>query len=656
MILFWQMSFSQKRVEMTLPQIIDSLKTELAIAQNDSIRAYLLMRVGENYQNCNPDSAIYYADKSILLATKVNYVSILNANYGFQAGAYLKQGNLPKSLELCIRAFETNIDLPDSLSGIGPANHHLGQIYMSLGEYKKALQVFNDIIKHGEIVGRSFGYMELANIYSDLGKLDSALLFINFSYDSFLRIKTTEWDRNHVVDPELYIIKSKVHLMRGESDLALEALFKTLELTLENNEVVYISRAYNDLAKYYKNIKAIDSAIYYSKKGLEKAQEINYTQEILRSSQILADVYESIDLAIALHYYKLSTESKETLYGSGNIQVMKDMIVQNESRKQELLSAELAFKNRLRINILLGSTFTFIVIAILLFRNNKSKQNAKVKIEKAYDQLKSTQTQLIQSEKMASLGELTAGIAHEIQNPLNFVNNFSDVSIDLIGELKEEQTKKKDKRDELLEKEILNDVIQNLEKINHHGLRASSIVKGMLEHSRSSSKEKQLIDINMLADEYLRLAYHGLRAKDKSFNADFSLEKDDKLPEIKVIPQDIGRVLLNLINNAFYAVSNKAKEGVKNFKPQVIVSTQTRDMAAEKSVVEIRVKDNGKGIPKDILDKIFQPFFTTKPTGEGTGLGLSLSYDIIKAHGGEIKVDSKNGEGTEFAIRIPYNL
>jgi signal transduction histidine kinase len=293
-------------------------------------------------------------------------------------------------------------------------------------------------------------------------------------------------------------------------------------------------------------------------------------------------------------------------------------------------------------------------IAYARYEDFKELEIAKNQIEETLNELKATQSQLIHAEKMASLGELTAGIAHEIQNPLNFVNNFSDVSIDLIGELKDERNKRKEERDESLETEILDDVIQNLEKINHHGLRASSIVKGMLEHSRTGSKEKQLVDINALADEYLRLAYHGLRAKDKSFNADFSLVKDDKLPDIKVIPQDIGRVLLNLINNAFYAVSNKAKKGLPNFKPQVIVSTKMSETVIDKSAVEIRVKDNGNGISKNILDKIFQPFFTTKPTGSGTGLGLSLSYDIVtKGHGGKLNVESEDSKGTEFLIILP---
>ncbi len=276
-------------------------------------------------------------------------------------------------------------------------------------------------------------------------------------------------------------------------------------------------------------------------------------------------------------------------------------------------------------------------------------------IEKAYEELKVTQSQLIQSEKMASLGELTAGIAHEIQNPLNFVNNFSEVSKELIEELKGERLKEIAKRDEKLEEEILNDIDQNLEKIHHHGQRASGIVKGMLEHSRTSDGKKELTDINALADEYLRLAYHGLRAKDKNFNADFKTEFDENLTKIEVIPQDIGRVLLNLINNAFYIVNEKAKSGIENYKPEVIVSTKLSPSGGGKGEesIEISVKDNGSGIPDNIKDKIFQPFFTTKPTGSGTGLGLSLSYDIVKAHGGELKVESKEGEGTEFIIQIP---
>lgn len=269
-------------------------------------------------------------------------------------------------------------------------------------------------------------------------------------------------------------------------------------------------------------------------------------------------------------------------------------------------------------------------------------------IEKAYTELKATQSQLIQSEKMASLGELTAGIAHEIQNPLNFVNNFSEVNKELLHELTEEI----EKGNYTEVKSITKDVIENQEKINFHGKRAEGIVKGMLLHSRNNEGASEPTDINALAEEYLRLAYHGLRAKDKSFNATFLTEFDDSLPKIKVVPQDLGRVLLNLINNAFYAVNEKGK--TDDFKPTVTVSTKFNPGKKGKGgMVTISVADNGTGIPKSLTDKIFQPFFTTKPTGSGTGLGLSLSYDIVKAHGGELTVASEEGKGTEFIINLP---
>lgn len=272
----------------------------------------------------------------------------------------------------------------------------------------------------------------------------------------------------------------------------------------------------------------------------------------------------------------------------------------------------------------------------------------KFELEHALNELKATQTQLIQSEKLASLGELTAGIAHEIQNPLNFVNNFSEVSTELLEEMKTE-LENNNIADAIA---IANDVKKNLEKILHHGKRADGIVKGMLQHSRSSSSIKEPVDINGLADEYLRLAYHGLRAKDKSFNATMKTNFDERIVNINIIPQDIGRVLLNLITNAFYSVTEKKKAIGAGYEPTVTISTAVIPLSFGGGV-RIIVKDNGDGIPPKVLDKIFQPFFTTKPTGHGTGLGLSLSYDIVKAHNGELKVINKEGEGAEFIIVLP---
>jgi signal transduction histidine kinase len=322
---------------------------------------------------------------------------------------------------------------------------------------------------------------------------------------------------------------------------------------------------------------------------------------------------------------------------------------------QDAEQEKIAFKNKIRLWSLFGGVAVLLLIALLLWRNNQRKQKDKQKIEQAYGELKSTQSQLIQSEKMASLGELTAGIAHEIQNPLNFVNNFSDVNKELLAEMNGEI--EKGNYDEV--KIIAKDVTANEEKINHHGKRADAIVKNMLQHSRSNSRAKEQTDINALADEYLRLSYHGLRAKDKSFNATMKTDFDESIGKINIIPQDIGRVVLNLINNAFYAVDEKKKLNLNGYEPTVLVSTKKINARPDDPVglgkVEIRVKDNGNGIPQKVLDKIFQPFFTTKPTGQGTGLGLSLSYDIVKAHGGEIQVTTKENEGSDFRILLPLN-
>ena len=322
------------------------------------------------------------------------------------------------------------------------------------------------------------------------------------------------------------------------------------------------------------------------------------------------------------------------------------MLVQNSRQQKALLKEKKKTKEEEEQNRIMAVLKADLEVQVVERTAEITRQ--KEELQKAFIDLKSTQSQLIQSEKMASLGELTAGIAHEIQNPLNFVNNFSEVNSELIDELQAEL--KAGNSAEAFK--ILDDIKGNEQKINHHGKRADAIVKGMLQHSRSSSSQKELTDLNDLADEYLRLSYHGLRAKDKSFNAAIETHFDKNIGEVNIVPQDIGRVLLNFYNNAFYAVAEKKKQAPGNYEPTVIVSTKTIQFPPDRFKVLISVKDNGNGIPQTVLDKIFQPFFTTKPTGQGTGLGLSLSYDIIKAHNGEIKVDTKEGVGTEFRIYL----
>jgi two-component system, NtrC family, sensor kinase len=348
-------------------------------------------------------------------------------------------------------------------------------------------------------------------------------------------------------------------------------------------------------------------------------QELNISDN---EKALIFQQIKAIEKTIAIAEFKYN---RTVLDKAAIKNVLNASIQEIEKQKKDIEAAN----NEIRQNL------------IELDAQKKIIEEKNSELNKAITKLKSTQSQLIHSEKMASLGELTAGIAHEIQNPLNFVNNFSEVSKELIVEMNEDLAIGNIQ----LAKEIAGDIEQNLEKINHHGKRAADIVKGMLQHSRTSSGQKEPTDINALCDEYLRLAYHGLKAKDKSFNADFKSKFDPNLPKINIIPQDIGRVLLNLINNAFYAVSERSKKGEEAYKPTVLVST-----AKVGDKLEIKVADNGNGIPENIKGKIFQPFFTTKPTGSGTGLGLSLSYDIVKAHGGELKVDSEEGVGTVFNI------
>ncbi len=314
------------------------------------------------------------------------------------------------------------------------------------------------------------------------------------------------------------------------------------------------------------------------------------------------------------------------------------------TRKQqkELVKARKKAQEEQENNVVISAMKSQLEVQVAERTAELTKQ--KEELEQTLNELKSAQTQLVQSEKMASLGELTAGIAHEIQNPLNFVNNFSDINSELIDEMVTEA-----QGGNVGEaKHIADDIKQNNQKISFHGKRADAIVKSMLQHSRKNTGQKEPSDMNALCDEYIRLSYHGLRAKDKAFNAEFKTDFDETIGKINIVPQDIGRVLLNLFNNAFYAVNEKEKERGQEFKPWVFVQTKKLN-----GKVQITVKDNGDGIPQNIVDKIFQPFFTTKPTGSGTGLGLSLSYDIIKAHGGEITINTTEGEGSEFIIQLP---
>jgi len=479
-----------------------------------------------------------------------------------------------------------------------------------------------------------------ASIYYGIGNLDSARHYINLSVQG-----------GGITDGWTCMIKGRILAKTNEVDSALHYFNLSVKELLEAQNYKALTNSYQGLSALHQQVGNIDSSIHYAKSGLRIAMQKFFTKEQFDLCSLLAEIYEKTERDSTLKYYKLAMVAKDSLFNKEKTKQMLSARFNEELRQQEIRNAEKEYKNRLRTYGFIIGLIGFLVIVLILWRNNRQKklanrqlQRQKEKVEITLSKLRATQAQLIQQEKMASLGELTAGIAHEIQNPLNFVNNFSDINKGLADELQQEVD-----RGNLEEiKIIAKDIHDNEEKINHHGKRADAIVKGMLQHSRTSSGQRELTDINSLCDEYLRLAYHGLRAKDKSFNTTTKTEFDNSISKINVVPQEFGRVILNLINNAFYAVSERQKQNVNGYEPTVIVTTRK-----QKEKIEVTVKDNGNGIPQKMVDKIFQPFFTTKPTGQGTGLGLSLAYDIIKAHGGEIRVTTKEGEGSEFIIQLP---
>jgi len=499
----------------------------------------------------------------------------------------------------------------------------------------------------------SFDALNIARMMLLNNELDSAAYYIKIAKEDSLDAGDNENVAALLQTEALYKIQS------GVLDEADTLLKKCWQLINENNIAVNPSTGIIDPDYYLALIRVkqsrFDEAITLLIQDIQRLK--NNRLEILRDYKLIAGFYKKTgnNEKAAEAYTTFITKQDSLLAEQDKYRSFSFETEQLMSAK-ELSIAKLESQNKissLSRNFSLGIAVLLLLIVAGIYNRFQSKKKANLALEKTLTDLKSTQSQLIQSEKMASLGELTAGIAHEIQNPLNFVNNFSEVNKELLVELKDEI--KKGNIDEV--NALADDVIANEEKINHHGKRADAIVKGMLQHSRSSSATKEPTDISKLTDEYLRLAYHGLRAKDKSFNATLKTDFDETIGNIKIIPQDIGRVILNLITNAFYAVDEKKKASIEKssfenltslYEPTVSVSTKKLD-----NKVEIKVADNGNGIPQKVLDKIFQPFFTTKPTGQGTGLGLSLSYDIIKAHGGELKVVTKEGEFAEFVITLP---
>ena len=628
----------------------DSLQKELAIAKEDTSKALLLGLLSKYYSLTQLDSCFYYAKRAVQLSQKSNYKYGEALGFFYLASALDREGNYPKALEMayrCLRIAEqlkTNKKYVMSLAyyEIGLLNRLMDDDRNAVNNLRRAIQLGEQSEINNELTYNF--YAQLGTAYEKMNQLDSALFFAQKGYNLATK--------NKVAPPGVFNALGNIFEKLTNYQQAEENYRLAIQTGKRNNFLFSLASSEYYLARFFKKTGDLDSCIYYARDALTLCLSHGYQLNAMRASSLLTQTYESQNNTDStLKYMKIMVAIKDSVFSQAKMQQFQLIAFDEQQRQQQLKATEERYQNKIKLYALMTALAIFLLLAFILYRNNKQKQKAngllqqqKEKVEQTLNELNATQAQLVQREKMASLGELTAGIAHEIQNPLNFVNNFSDVNQELLVALKEEADK--GNIDEV--KAIAHDVIENEQKINRHGKRADAIVKGMLQHSRSSSGKKEPTDINVLADEYLRLGYHGLKAKDKDFKADFKTDFDESIGKIEMVPQDIGRVLLNLYNNAFYAVNEKKKKLNGTFEPTVEVSTKR---IGDK--VEIVVRDNGSGIPPQVIDKIFQPFFTTKPTGQGTGLGLSLSYDIIKTHGGEIKVETKEGEGTEFFIKLP---
>ena len=638
----------------------DSLLKVIPTIKDETERIHIMYKILFN-SNGSASEQLYYHRKLLEITKEMNDKigeAVATAELGYSV---FQTGNTADGLKMIFDALTLAENIKSQLA--------LGVVYDNLAV------CYDDPVKRIEYLHKALRASEAANDYLymcyELGNIsqnfitqkkpDSAQYYNQKSQ----RVATARHLREVV--PYTFETAGLIQQSLGDKVAALQYYNMALNASynVQDQDTSIQVEIYGLLSNLYQEDKKTDSAFYYADKAYESSLNSYYTTQIGPSYllwHLFAGAHKSDSaLKYATQFYAI----RDSMISNGKMMQMQTMVMLNDQRaakeKEAYRQQQARLRTRLIILTLAGALLLVGAITFFLYRNNKNKQKAnnllqqqkfetdeqRLKAEEALHELKSTQAQLIQSEKMASLGELTAGIAHEIQNPLNFVNNFSEVNSELIEELKGEWSMVNGEKKEVGE-ELINDIQQNTEKILHHGKRADAIVKGMLQHSRQSSGKKEPTEINALCDEYLRLSYHGLRAKDKRFNAEIKTDFDPSIGKINVVSQDIGRVLLNLINNAFYAVNEQKIKNPVSYEPIVSVTTKKSENS-----VSITVSDNGGGIRDSIKEKIFQPFFTTKPTGSGTGLGLSLSYDIVKAHGGEISVVSNENAGSEFAIKLP---
>ncbi len=626
----------------------DSLLKQLSLVTEDTSKVNILIALGFSYAWSDSDTSLMYAQQAMDLAQVLHFEKGVARGQLIMCAALTTIGNYFRALDNGFKALSYLEKTNDNFN-IVFAYQLIAGCYRDMGDYGNSLRYYYKALQISENFPLRFAMVSglIGAVYQRNNQPDSAIYFLEKGYEKL--------SSQTFIQVEL----GNAYNKKGNYDSAMYYYRKSIPLATQNHTEIDLIDIYYGIAIVFNKRGNLDSAAWYAKKALAEKSGKTYPIGLLRAATILADLYETQkNPDSAFKYMKTSLGLRDSLFNREKTTAFQNLAFKEQEKQKEIEASKLQYQNQLKLNAVLGILFTVLAIVGILFRNNRQRKKAfmllqkqkeqtdlqKTKVEQALEDLKVTQTQLIQSEKMASLGELTAGIAHEIQNPLNFVNNFSEINKELLVELNEEIGKRNFNEVTILSR----DVTENEEKINYHGKRAGAIVKGMLQHSQISTGQKEPTDLNSLVAEYLRLSYYGLRAKDNSSDILRKTYFDEHIGDVKIVSQDIGRVLLNLYNNAFYALVEKKKQHPGNFEPIISVTTKKTD-----DKIEIRVKDNGSGIPQKVIDKIFQPFFTTKPPGQGTGLGLSLSYDIIKAHGGELKVESTEGLGTEFIILIP---
>jgi two-component system NtrC family sensor kinase len=623
---------------------IDSIVRLVADAKDDDQKLSHSVNLYSTSINNDPEYAIEIGLKMLKQAQEDGNVLEKSSAYSFLGHGYRLAGNHVKALQYHLEAIKL-AEENGNYSLLCIANNQLGHIYKDRGELEKAIRIYKLSAEDGA-KGRIekvkfWPLMNLGAVYLQKNQPDSAVIYTKPVYEKF----KDSGDQN--IKSLAFITLGGSYSKLNQPDLSTFYFQKALAEESTQNSKRYLNMVYVGLAVHYQLVNKPDSVEFYARNAIDAVVNTPFFYLSSTPANILATLYDPKNCDSTLKYAKLYKSANDSLYNTRANQQIQMMTFDEDIRQYQVNEEKEKFVNRVKLYITLAGLIAAMIVAVILFRNNKLRKKANNELSATLRDLKSTQAQLIQSEKMASLGELTAGIAHEIQNPLNFVNNFSEVSEEMIVEA--EGSRQEAGENSPLVTELLLDVKANLQKINHHGKRADAIVKGMLQHSRTTSGNRELTNVNVLVDEYIKLSFHSFRGKDNTFDVKLQTEFDPAAGAIELAPQEIGRVLLNILNNAFYAVNERRKKD-QTFSPEVIV--QTKKVVRG---IEISITDNGGGIPQKILDKIFQPFFTTKPTGQGTGLGLSLAYDIIKANGGEIKVKTEEGVGTEFSIILNSN-